>query len=618
MRRISALVVLVAAPVIVYGLLPAGARFGAFTLMSVGAAALLIVGVARGRPERPLTWWLLASGIALLVAADVLTWFLTSVLDREMPIVSIADWVYLSAYPFLIAGSLLVAGVRGRRLRFAIADGVLATVALAAIVWELVVAPGVDHLGSSGIVLLAYPAADVIALAFLLAYLTNAGTRGPAAWFLFVGLATMLAADVQWAWLMRTGGSSWWMYAGWLSTYLCFAAASLHPSMRLLGRPQREEERLPVARVWLLGLALLVVPVLLLIGRGETATEAATHAAEIVVLAFLVVLRLAISARELSEAKGHATRAEARFRNIFSQAQVGIFTLSLDGSILEANDAAEQMLGYPSGTLTGLRLRHLSADDESLRMSAARFASLVTGEADGYSLERTYRRLDDTQLLVLVRVSLVRDANGVPLFAMSMFEDVTERRAAEDGLRFQASHDPLTRLPNRDLYMERLAMAVDRARRSGRPIGVFFLDLDGFKPVNDTMGHEAGDEVLDEFGMRLGAVIRSGDTIARIGGDEFAALAEGVHDEDELRILAERLLVAASAPFATSFGTAHVSASIGIAISDGREDMNDLLRRADAAMYEAKRCEPGAYRFAEPSLDPVVPPADTALAATLP
>jgi diguanylate cyclase (GGDEF)-like protein/PAS domain S-box-containing protein len=618
MRRIITLVVLVTTPVAVYGLIPSEAQAGAFTLMSVMAVIVLIVGVVRGHPERPLAWRLLTAGIGLLVVGDVVAWFLTSVLDRELPVVSMADWVYLSSYPFLIAGSLLVAGVRGRRLRFAMIDGALAMVAIAAIVWELIVAPGVDHLGSSGgIVLLAYPAADVIVLASLLAYLTNARIRGPAAWLLFIGVATLLLADIQWAWLLRTGGSSPWTYAGWLLTYVCFATAALDPSMRALGHRQRDLERLPVARVWLLGLALLVVPALLLTGGGATAGEAATHAAEFLLLAFLVMLRLASSAKELSEANRQARSAEARFRNIFSQAQVGVFTLSLDGLIVEANEAAGYMLRYPPSDLTGLRLSDLATDDESVRLSAARFAAVVAGEADDYAIERTYRRSDGTAIWVKARVSLVRDADGSPLFATSMFEDVTDRRAEEESLRFQALHDPLTRLPNRELYMDRLEMAVIRARRSGRHVGVIFFDLDGFKPVNDTLGHEAGDEVLREFGIRLGSVVRGSDTVARIGGDEFAALAEGVHDLDELRNLAERLLVAASAPFATSFGPAHVSASIGIVMSDGEEDPIDLLRRADVAMYGAKRSEPGTYRVADPARTGGAA-ADDELAATAP
>ncbi|MEX2420823.1 MAG: sensor domain-containing diguanylate cyclase, partial [Actinomycetota bacterium] len=305
------------------------------------------------------------------------------------------------------------------------------------------------------------------------------------------------------------------------------------------------------------------------------------------------------SAQELSDVSQQAQSAEARFRNIFSQAPVGVFTLSLDGSIVEANEAAERMLGFAAGEMRALRLPHLSMDVESARGSAARFASLVAGDADGYEIERTYRQVDGTPLWVKVRVSLVRDPSGAPAFATAMFEDVTDHRAEEESLRFQALHDPLTRMPNRELYMDRLEMAVSRARRSGKYIGVIFFDLDGFKPVNDTLGHEAGDEVLKEFGMRLDSVVRGSDTVARIGGDEFAALAEGVHDLNELRNLAERLLVAASAPFATSFGPAQVSASVGIVMSDGHEDPNDLLRRADAAMYGAKRSEPGTYRFAE-------------------
>jgi diguanylate cyclase len=163
--------------------------------------------------------------------------------------------------------------------------------------------------------------------------------------------------------------------------------------------------------------------------------------------------------------------------------------------------------------------------------------------------------------------------------------------AARDLLEYQATHDPLTGLPNRRQLSDLGRRTLARGERDRAHVGVLFIDLDGFKEVNDSLGHESGDEVLKAVAKRLKGSARVGDTVARLGGDEFCVLCERPHDEDELRRLAERVRSAISDPPIESARGIPVGASVGAVIADARtaHTMEGLLREADAALYRAKR-----------------------------
>lgn len=193
----------------------------------------------------------------------------------------------------------------------------------------------------------------------------------------------------------------------------------------------------------------------------------------------------------------------------------------------------------------------------------------------------------------------VRDQDGSLLEVGLMLEDFTERRELEEQLAYQAFHDPLTGLPNRVLLTERLGHALARARqkeeRSGESekvekIALLFMDLDNFKRVNDSLGHQAGDQFLVGVAERVGANLRPGDTFARFGGDEFAVLLDDGEDESGVMGLAERIVSEMRAPFLVGGEEVFVTASIGVVLSDrGEVDGEELLRRADVAMYQSKR-----------------------------
>jgi diguanylate cyclase (GGDEF)-like protein len=174
--------------------------------------------------------------------------------------------------------------------------------------------------------------------------------------------------------------------------------------------------------------------------------------------------------------------------------------------------------------------------------------------------------------------------NGIVL----SMRDVTHRKALEDELRHQAFHDALTGLANRALFEDRLAHALAGARRHRRPVAVLFLDLDDFKTINDSLGHVSGDDLLSAAAMRIGTIVRAADTAARLGGDEFAILVEIMDDDDDVEAIANRILEVLATPFDIAGRQLRVSASVGVAISDGSIDVQELLRNADTAMYAAK------------------------------
>lgn len=198
----------------------------------------------------------------------------------------------------------------------------------------------------------------------------------------------------------------------------------------------------------------------------------------------------------------------------------------------------------------------------------------------------------------LLHIHVVRDDHGAVSHYVGIFSDITELKATERRLHELAYFDPLTGLPNRSLFADRLARALARSRRDRTRCAVLFLDVDRFKAVNDAWGHETGDRLLREIGTRIAGCIRGSDTLARYGGDEFAVLAEDVGDGRRLGELAERIHEALSTPVLIDEQTLGTGVSIGIAVHphDG-QDAETLLDRADAAMYEAKRAGRGTHRF---------------------
>jgi len=226
-------------------------------------------------------------------------------------------------------------------------------------------------------------------------------------------------------------------------------------------------------------------------------------------------------------------------------------------------------------------------------------------------MEKRYVTKAGEIVWVHLAVSLASDEQNRPAYFIAQIQDITDRRAAQERLAHRALHDPLTGLPNRDLLMDHLSHALARSARAGTLAAVMFCDLDHFKSVNDTHGHEAGDELLVVVADRLRGVMRPGDSVARLGGDEFVVVAEGVPDAAAVRALADRVRRALDAPVQIAGHALHARASIGVVVATAEDDARSVLREADAAMYRAKalgrdRLELGAgVELAGPQLQTV-------------
>jgi diguanylate cyclase (GGDEF)-like protein/PAS domain S-box-containing protein len=294
-----------------------------------------------------------------------------------------------------------------------------------------------------------------------------------------------------------------------------------------------------------------------------------------------------ISPRRLAEAALADVRRE--FESAFHCAPGGMAMLGLDEQLLEVNDAFCEFLGFSRDELVGRNARDL-VDPADREADAELLADLRAGRTAAYRTEKRYRRATGELVWTLQARSMASDAKGRRLL-IDQVENIDERKRNEQELAWRALHDPLTKLPNRHLLTERLDHALERLDRQPGGVGVLYIDLDGFKPINDRLGHAAGDEVLRQAAQRVAGQLRRQDTPARVGGDELVVLCENVTETRQLEALAGRLERALRVPYKLAGDTIAIGASIGIAITDGGDGVGSegLLARADAAMYAAKR-----------------------------
>ena len=279
--------------------------------------------------------------------------------------------------------------------------------------------------------------------------------------------------------------------------------------------------------------------------------------------------------------------AEERFRRSFHDSAAGMAIVGTDGSWLQVNQALADLTGYARGELTGMSFADIT-HPEDVDAEAEALAQLVAGERRRYVTEKRYLRADGRLVWASLSLSPIRDEVGNTLYLISQMQDVTERKRTEARLAHQAMHDPLTGLPNRTLFTDRMELAKARLERGGS-LALMFCDLDDFKEVNDSFGHEAGDRILIQVADRLRSIVRPSDTVSRFGGDEFALLCEGLQTGAAERI-ASRIAEAFSAPFAIDGREISLSASTGIVFtSDPEVDPDRLMGDADLAMYAAKQ-----------------------------
>ena len=291
-----------------------------------------------------------------------------------------------------------------------------------------------------------------------------------------------------------------------------------------------------------------------------------------------------------------ANQEKARlFGEAFQQTRDWVVILDANQRVIAANQSFADVFGSVDQYLVSPKTHHLGISLQRRRFYTALLRGLTVNQH--WQGEELVHTPDGKERPTLINISAIGDIDKVEFFVL-VFTDITAQKVAEEELRYLASYDSLTGLPNRTLLMDRIQHGIDQAKRAKKSLALCFIDLDKFKQVNDSLGHDVGDQLLQEVAKRLRNTLRETDTIARLGGDEFVVLLESYKNDDNISHVARKMLQSIGEPMQLGSHTVSVSPSIGIAVyPDDALDANSLLKHADVAMYHAKDLGRNNFQF---------------------
>ncbi|MDP1897699.1 MAG: diguanylate cyclase, partial [Sulfurimicrobium sp.] len=288
----------------------------------------------------------------------------------------------------------------------------------------------------------------------------------------------------------------------------------------------------------------------------------------------------------------------AELEAIFDNAGGGIALLDLWGRFIKVNDFWLSMLGYTREETASLNHADISHDDD-IAENRQLFVALASGELSHYESDRRFVRNGGRVFWGHLSMTPVKDDAGYIRAIIAIVQDINERKLLEEKLESMAHYDALTTLPNRALFFDRLGQAITQSKRSQGLFALMFVDLDGFKAVNDTFGHDTGDALLKAVSEHLLECVRESDTVARMGGDEFTIILRAIHGPEGAAHVAEKILATLSAPYHLLGHQCRIGASLGIVLYPQHgKNAEELLSQADNAMYAVKKAGKNAYRFA--------------------
>jgi diguanylate cyclase (GGDEF)-like protein/PAS domain S-box-containing protein len=595
---------------------------------SAGVACLARAGRSSAQHRR--MWKLMGiSALSWGSGQAAWTWYET-VLGREVPFPSLADVGYLAAVPLAAAALLslpFAAQSLAGRVR-QVLDGLMIAASLLLVSWVLllhtVFQAGAGN-GVSQAIGLAYPIGDVVVGTIALFMLTRArrshGATEVPLYLLGGGLVAWAVADSGFVYLTASGSysSGALIDAGWFLGYLLVllaagkpqagpavdAAASGDDRMEAHAGSDRMGLLLPYVAV----AGSLVVHSVSQLQHGRPGPFAGWIRtfimAALICRQVLTLLENSSLARHLEsrvvERTAELRASEQRFQALVQHSSEAVILVDADGKVEYVSQSMTRVFGYSYEELLGQPLSGMLDVQAADRLAAA-LAEVAERPYGVLELELPLRHRDGHQCTAQFTVTNLLDNPSVGGLVLNT-RDISERRQLEEQLVHQAFHDSLTSLANRALFKDRVDHALLRTKRQTPSVAVLFLDLDGFKEVNDSLGHAAGDRLLVQVGQRLAASVRPSDTVARFGGDEFAVLIEDASDEQELATVAERILEGLRQPFFINGRELHVRGSMGIARMESDVDGADhLLRNADLAMYRAKAAGRGGFERYDPEM----------------
>jgi diguanylate cyclase (GGDEF)-like protein/PAS domain S-box-containing protein len=587
----------------------------------VAPAAAGVICAARSRREARgqgrLAWGLLAAAMAAW-AAGTATWTIYEVAFRvEVPFPSLADAGFLAMVPLAAAGVLAFPGGPRRILSSVrtILDGAIIGGSVLLISWVTVLGPVYrEHADGAlqQILTLAYPLGDVVIVTAVLLVLARSARGSRSAFALLAGgLLVLGLTDSTFLFLDLRGlySTGSLIDVGWTAGPLLIMLAALRTQGLRRKDHSETASKAAVILPYVPATLALATSVVVVVANGKLEGFLLWNGLGIVLALLLRQFIILVDNLSLSRDLEHRVEArtselrtsEERFRSLVQNSSDFIAIVSQDAEFTYVSPSAARVIGYEADSFIGKALvAHVHEDDRSSVIASIADAlanpgsSIVVecrvGHRDGY--------WSDLEIL-MTNLLWDRSVEGIVLNA----RDVTERKRLEEQLGRQAFTDPLTGLANRVVFRDRVEHALRRGERLREHLGVIFLDLDGFKAVNDSLGHAAGDALLIAFGERLGRWVRPGDTVARLGGDEFGILLEGIFEPLEAESIARRIVENSKEPYSIEGRELYVGVSIGIALRTGSDDSAELLlRNADVAMYIAKAHGKSRYEVFHPEM----------------
>jgi len=599
-----------------------------FNLIGFSAVIAIVVGVRAHKPAARLAWYLIAAGQAFFVAGDVLSYNYKALFGTALPFPSVADAVYLAGvYPFTIAGLLLLIRRRNPGRDWAsLVDSLIVTIGLALLSWVFLISPYAHdsalHLGTK-LVSVGYPLGDILMLGVAVRMAVGGGRHGPAYAMMVAAIAAVLITDSIYGWIQLHGtytpGDP--LDGGWILYYVLLGAAALHPSMTTVSDATASKPKVTRVRILGISVAALIAPVVeMLKSSAQGNSDAIVIGGATIVMFGLVVVRMIGLARAQEAAAGRETALRESVLRTESEVRLGalvqhssdvILVLTSDMAVAYASPSVRQVLGYDFADFAGRRFLDEVLEEDRVLLESGLGGLLARASTSSEAFEFRVRHRDGRRLYTECLFTNLLEHPAVGGVVVNL-RDVTERKQFEERLTYQAFHDPVTDLANRALFRDRVEHALSRRGDASRSLAMLFLDLDDFKVVNDTFGHDAGDRVLQTISTRLRSSARESDTVARLGGDEFAVLLEDIDHGANISEIVARLLEIVSAPVSVDGREATVECSIGIAVARSTRDIgpsttvDELLRNADVAMYQAKAAGGNTFRHFKPAMHETV------------